>query len=142
MQAAMMYLRVLREGRGLSRPALEKRTGINQKQIYRWERGDHRPPASSIALIVGALDGDVDVVQELLADDKATALDGERLAKKLLGPSVEERVQQLIQAVDPAERDAILDEVRAEIDKDASLLVYLRDLLTGRRARLDGDRHD
>ena len=140
MQAAMMYLRVLREGRGLSRPALEKRTGIDRKQIYRWERGENRPPASALAVMVEALDRDADVVQELLADDKATALDGERLAKKLLGPSVDERVQQFIQSVDPEERDAILDEVRAEIDKDASLLVYLRDLLTGRRARRAGDR--
>lgn len=138
----MMYLRVLREGRGLSRPALEKRTGIDRKQIYRWERGEHRPPASQLAILVAALEGDGDILQQLLSDETATPGDGVRLAKRLLGPSVDERIQQFIQEVDPDERESVLAEVRAEIDKDASLLVYLRDLLAGRRARLSDDQRD
>lgn len=37
-RSAMIYLRALRDLQGLSRPALERISGLPQKQIYRWEQ--------------------------------------------------------------------------------------------------------
>ena len=60
MQAAMMYLRVLRETRRLSQADIARAVGVESKQVYRWERGEGEPPASKLAVFVDVVQGNAE----------------------------------------------------------------------------------
>lgn len=138
MQTAMVYLRTLREARGLSQADVARAAKVESKQVYRWERGESEPPASGLAAFVALVAGRAEDVQVLISDPQATIERAQALARRALGPSTEDRIQRLIEQADPAELDRAIAEVRAEIERDAGFLGVLLDLLAGRRARRSG----
>lgn len=55
-RSAMIYLRTLRERHGFSRADLERLSGIDRKQIYRWEQeGKTLPDLSELAALAHAV---------------------------------------------------------------------------------------
>lgn len=50
-RSAMIYLRALRERHGWSRAELERRSGLEEKQVYRWEQeGKKFPDAAELGV--------------------------------------------------------------------------------------------
>lgn len=90
MQAAMAYLRTLRDSRGLSQADIARVAGVESKQVYRWERGESEPSGSSLMAFVRAVQGRVEDVEDLILGS-ATEDEGKRLANQILsqGPADE-----------------------------------------------------
>lgn len=61
-------IRVAREKKGLSRPALAKELGVNPNTVWRWEVGEREPDASTILELAQTLEVSVGF---LLESDKA-----------------------------------------------------------------------
>jgi transcriptional regulator with XRE-family HTH domain len=49
------HLRELREGAGMSRPALASKAGLSARAITQWERGEREPSWSMVLLLCSAL---------------------------------------------------------------------------------------
>lgn len=81
MQAAMMYLRVLRESHKLSQADIARAARVESKQVYRWERGESEPSASGLAAFVEAVQGNIEEVKQLILSD-ATESAGQQLAER------------------------------------------------------------
>jgi len=80
----MIYLRALRERHGWSRAELERRTGLDEKQVYRWEQeGKKLPDVAELGIWVRAVrasfihleallqEGDIsEAAAQAMADDR------------------------------------------------------------------------
>lgn len=82
------YLRTLREASGLTVAEVAARVGIDASQIWRIERGKSDPRASILFRFVAVVNGSVEDVALLINNPRATAEDGERLARLRLGAIV------------------------------------------------------
>ena len=119
MQAAMMYLRVLREARKLSQADIARAAGVESKQVYRWEKGESEPSASGLAAFVYAVRGNIQEVMRLILNDDSTEDMGRQLARAILeqGPPAA-REQRRLQAI------ALIDSLLADPQKIDRLLGY------------------
>jgi transcriptional regulator with XRE-family HTH domain len=119
MQAAMTYLRVLREARKLSQADIARAAQVESKQVYRWERGESEPSASSLAAFVQAVRGNIEEVMRLILSTDATEDMGRQLARAILeqGPP-DEREQRRQEAI------ALIDSLLADPEKIDRLLGY------------------
>lgn len=133
MHAAMIYLRLLREGQDLSQADVARTVGVDSKQVYRWERGESRPLGGRIIGLTRAVRGRFEDVERLLNDDsiiqeevaRALAADRiEELARLGDGDPRIEAAEQLITALSrsPARFDRWLgygERLRDELDGSA-----------------------
>lgn len=77
------YFRTLRERKGVSQEALGRLLDVSGKQIYNWERGNHKPGSEALVGLMGILGGSVEHLRQLFRDG-ATEQQGEELAYKWL----------------------------------------------------------
>jgi transcriptional regulator with XRE-family HTH domain len=75
------YLRSLREAAGISVAEIADKVGIDTSQIWRIEKGKSDPRSSFLFRFIKAVDGSTEDVARLINNAKATAADGEALAK-------------------------------------------------------------
>lgn len=124
MIAVGAYIRVLREGRGLSRAELASAIGTHESQLYRIEKGDQDSRGSLLFTIIKELRGDIQDVYRLMTAANASADEGRQLA---------DRVQdQLRQAESEGERHQVLQRLIADMEANPQKL----DQLIGYGARL------
>lgn len=88
LRSAMLYLRILREARGLSQADIARVAGVESKQVYRWERGDSEPSASGIAAYRKAVEAnsyDLDILLNEALNDPAPLgpLEDDKIAKRM-----------------------------------------------------------
>lgn len=136
MPAVSVYLRVLRDGRGLTQEQAAVKAGVSTKTVERWEAGKNEPTVSNLKQLVRVLQGSVeDAIFLLLSDDKEAA-DGRRAAEAWLRLSDEERAQiDSILANAPADEiDVLLKDLRSEIQQNDRRQSYVRGLIAGWRA--------
>lgn len=84
MIAVGAYIRTLRQERGLSQEELARLLDTSQKQVSRWENGEHRPIGETLHALVLAVQGNTNDVTALLADSGATPEHGEEAARRWL----------------------------------------------------------
>lgn len=69
-RSAMIYLRALRELHGWSRAELERRIGLPEKQLYRWEQeGKKLPDAAELGKWARAVRASFTHLEALLGED-------------------------------------------------------------------------
>jgi transcriptional regulator with XRE-family HTH domain len=78
MQAAGVYIRILRKQRQLSQSRLAEIVGVTGNTIWRIEAGKQEPGAGVLGELLTTLEGRIEDVQELLSNPAATVSDGER----------------------------------------------------------------
>ena len=68
-RSAMVYLRTLRERQGFSRPDLQRRFGIDPKQLYRWEQeGKTFPDMAELGVLARAVQASFRHLEVLLQE--------------------------------------------------------------------------
>lgn len=97
MQAAMIYLRLLREEQDLSQADVAKIVGVESKQVYRWERGESQPLGGRIIGLTRAVRGRFEDVERLLNGDDVIQ---EEVARAL----AEDRIDELRRTTEDDER--------------------------------------
>ena len=123
MIAAGMYLRTLREGRGMSRKEIAAALKTSPSQIERIENGEQETRGSLLFGFVDAVRGSAEHVQRLLLSAEASENEGERLARSWLGeivdalkPLPEEGLtpdeQAIISRLTPQQRAAVVEVAR------------------------------
>jgi transcriptional regulator with XRE-family HTH domain len=73
-----LYLRNLREAKGLSLRSLAARAGVSQVAIWKWERGGSRPGPRFIPSLAKALEVSTLALRTLAAKDAARAYEAAR----------------------------------------------------------------
>jgi transcriptional regulator with XRE-family HTH domain len=96
LEAAGMYLRVLREQRALSRSRVAKQIGVNAKSIENWEFGKVDPPSSGLAKLLAVVRGSADDLMALLADQTATETTGREAAVRWLSREQQHDVDAMV----------------------------------------------
>lgn len=129
--AVAVYLRVLRDGRGLTQAQAAVRAGIAPKTLERWEGGKNEPTISNLRSLVRVLRGSVDDAIYLLVRDEVTEADGREAAEAWLNLSDEEqsRVDSILTATPSDELDVLLKDLQAEIRDDETRKGVLRLLI-------------
>lgn len=110
MQAAMVYLRSLREGQELSQADVARSVGVESKQVYRWERGESAPSGGRLIAMVRALRGRFEDVEHLLLDSDDGVVQAE-VARAL----AEDRIEELRHKVVEDERASRVCEISAAL---------------------------
>jgi transcriptional regulator with XRE-family HTH domain len=136
MEAALKYLRAIREGRNLTQAQVARAAGVEPKQVYRWERGESEPTASGLSAYIAVVGAPAQEVQDLIADPSATPAEALRRAQRRLAEQHSEQ-RAAVDALDRAEQastataydDPILAELQAQVRLDASLKKLLRGVL-------------
>lgn len=116
MQAAMMYLRTLREGQDLSQADVARMVGVESKQVYRWERGESKPSGGRIIGMVRALKGRLEDVEQLLLDDD------NGIQVEVARALAEDRIEELRHKAVEDERAAHVREISAALRPHPTLL--------------------
>jgi transcriptional regulator with XRE-family HTH domain len=80
MVAAGAYIRRLRNKLGMSQEDIARALETSQKQVSRWENGEHQPLGAKLNALVALVQGNMSDIMALLSNPSATAEDGERLA--------------------------------------------------------------
>ncbi len=75
------YLRYLREAQHLATTEVAEMIGTNQAQVWRIDNWKHDARTTLVFAYIKAVNGDANDVALLIANPKATASDGETLAK-------------------------------------------------------------
>lgn len=86
MLAAGAYLRLLREGRGLTRASLARQLSTDDTQVERIEKGRIDTRSSLLFAFIREVRGSADQVMLLLLDDAAGEEQGRALAEAWLEP--------------------------------------------------------
>ena len=90
-----LLIREARLRRGLSQGELGQRVGKDRAQIARWERGAVEPSFETLRALVRACGFELNVSISPATPDKA----GEKLLRRKLRQSPQERFQELLKAV-------------------------------------------
>lgn len=118
MAAIAVTIRKRRKALKLTQDGLAQLIKVSGKTISNWETQKETPRSHNIPRIIEVLN---------IPDDEAQRI--------FFGGSKDEMERRLASEVDPQELDEILNQVRDEVERDASLLTVLRDLIAGRRGR-------
>ena len=123
MQAAMTYLRILREAHKLSQADIARAAAVESKQVYRWERGESEPSASGLAAFVKAVQGSFEQVNALILNRS--------MSEDVIREMAEEWYRTTIQKLSPSECEqrrqraiALIDDLLADPQKLDRLLGY------------------
>ena len=116
--AAGLYLRVLRERKGMTLADVASATRTSESQISRIEKGEQEPRSSLMLRIVRAVGGSMAHLETLLLNDSATAEDGKRYAEAWLQRIYEAAAEEAAAATD--------EEIEAEIARLDELIARLR----------------
>lgn len=107
MHAAMIYLRILREGQELSQADVARAVGVESKQVYRWEKGESKPSGGRIIAMARALRGRFEHVEQLLLGDDdiiqqevARALAEDRIKEIRQGNDMDEHARRIAEITD------------------------------------------
>lgn len=121
-QAAMFYLRTLREKHKLSQGDIARAAGVESKQVYRWERGESEPPASGLIAFVEKVQGNIEDVQRLISSQDTSEDYARQLAESWYAG---------LEKAEPSERErrrlraiALIDGLLADPQKIDRLLGY------------------
>ncbi len=112
MSAVAVYLRTVREGRGISRAKIAKIAKTSETTVYRIERGDQEPSAPLLMALVDAVGGSIEHVKQLILDKNATANHAQELAKRWLDPRSRAALERRITALPDDQIEQALDVVR------------------------------
>ncbi len=122
MQAAMFYLRTLREKQKLSQGDIARAAGVESKQVYRWERGESEPPASGLIAFVEKVQGNIEDVRRLISAQDITEDHARQLAEAWYAD---------LEKAEPSERErrrlraiALIDDLLSDPQKIDRLLGY------------------
>ena len=132
MDAALKYLRAIREGRNLTQAQVARAAGVEPKQVYRWERGESEPTASGLSAYIAVVGAPAQEVQDLIADPSATSAEALRRAQRTLAqppPGQPAGLPHSAEQASTAYDDPILAELQAQVRLDASLKKLLRGVL-------------
>ena len=136
MDAALKYLRAIREGRNVTQAQVAHAASVEPKQVYRWERGESEPTASGLAAYIALVGASPQDVQDLIADSSATPVEALRRAQHWLAqrPSEQSAPADAAALAEQAHAatafdDPILAEIQAEVRLDARLKKLLRGVL-------------
>ena len=121
MQAVAVTIKGFRKAQKLTQDQFGDLVGVTGRTVSTWERAKGGPDLDKIPDLIRVL---------RLSQDEATQL--------FFGSSPDEQMATLTKDMSPSERDRFFAELRAEVDSDASLFAFLRDLLAGRRASRNG----
>lgn len=127
--AAMAYLRFLREAQDITQAQVARVAGVESKQVYRWERGESEPTASGLAAFVDVVKGKADEVLRLIRDPRATRIDGQSAAERRLA-EIKQETYAAVDALTDAEFAEAMT-LYAQLAKDPKAL--MRWLGYGRR---------
>lgn len=81
-RAAAIYLRTLRKLAGISQEEIAYHIGVSNKQVWRWERGESEPSASSLAAFTRKVGGSPAHLHRLILSDDITDEEVSRLAEE------------------------------------------------------------
>ena len=81
-RAAAVYLRTLRKLAGISQEEMAYHIGVSNKQVWRWERGESEPSASSLAAFTRKVGGSPAHLHRLILSDDITDEEVSRLAEE------------------------------------------------------------
>ena len=115
-EAALTYLRTLREDRGLSQEDIGRDAGVKGKQVYRWERGESEIPSSGLMAFLKAVQGSLAQFQALFEDEHATAEDGALAARKWLSQAAIDYIHEQADAIPAEQLQAALQAVDMYMD--------------------------
>lgn len=140
MIAAGAYIRTLREEQQLSRPQVVKRMAkqlrytVDPTTIWRIEAGITRDPhASLLTALVEAVGGDQQEVTRLRQNEHATEEDGAAAAMTWLRRDQIDRVDRIVNGTPVDDLAAVIEELRAEHQRNPDVLQHLRTFLAGWR---------
>jgi transcriptional regulator with XRE-family HTH domain len=111
-QAGGMYLRTLRERRGLSREDIAHELGTDKTQVQRIENGTNDTRGSLLLGFVRAVQGDFGQLADLILNDDATIEDGRQLAEQWLDQQQRGLIQQRVDALPDEDLDLALQIIR------------------------------
>lgn len=140
MIAVGQYIRTLRKEQRLTRPIVVTRMAerlgykVDHTTIWRIESGrTSHPHADVLAALVEAVEGDQQEATRLYQDETARATDGEASALAWLRRDQVARIDQIAETMPRDELTNIIEELRAEHQRDPSLVQHLRTFLAGWR---------
>ena len=117
MEAAMSYLKALRDGRKISQRALADAMTlagykVDDRQIRRWESGRPEPSFPETMKLIELVQGSIDHVRELIDNPAATSADGEKLAYRWLSSDAIEYINGQVDSLGDEEMEEALDIVQ------------------------------
>ena len=139
-EAAMTYLRRLRQLHGLSQDDIAQAAGVKSKQVYRWEKCECEPSGPALFLFTDAVHGSLEQVRKLLASRSMTAEDGQRLAEEWFELTDDQRSQidAVIERTPPDELRDVVSELQRKVDEQRARAVRSDGLIRALRALIRG----
>lgn len=92
-EALGKYLYTLRINQDLSRETVAQQLGVSSRQVVNWEQGINTPGSQALAKFLHAVGGRFEDAGKLLLNEKATAEDGQRLAKERIEQNKERDIE-------------------------------------------------
>lgn len=106
--AAMTYLRVIREERGLSQDDIARVIGHTKKQVSRWETCEQEPTSTGLAQFVAAVRANADQVLRLFIDTQVTPEEARQMAREWLSQEAIGEIDRRAALLSDEERAAAL----------------------------------
>lgn len=114
----MAYLRVVREGRGMSQDDVARIAGVKLKQVSRWETGEAEPTATSLAAWIAAVRANANQVTRLFIDPDATPDDARQLASEWLSQDGLDEIDRRVANLSDEEREIALRVLSSILKRD------------------------
>src|SRR3989442_6408662 len=127
MNEAIKYLREIRVARDITQSQVARAADVESKQVWRWERDESEPTASSLAAYIAVVGASPQDVQELISDKSATIADALARAQQHLTADQEQQPAPTPPEFSKMTRDHLDDLVDASDSEDLKEVVeYLR----------------
>lgn len=137
MDAVAIYLREIRQARGLTQESLAERVGVSKRTIERFERNEGEVSASTFEQIIAALRASAQQIHYLATNAAATIDQAKSLAREWLRDNTQDQLNELADSIHSGGKMAEALALIQQLERDPAaldrLLGYGQSLLDSRQ---------